>query len=1387
MVNLIEQELKETPTTGNLIEDELKEGGAITPSTQTGSTQVTPPSANLIEQELLAPTEKPQRDLIESTVPLAIDIGGKTPTSDELETSMMDEFFIGEAITFERAKNMAQEQMLALGATFANLTGGFDPDNLADAEALIEQEDKIKASEAELNSFIEQGANSTGGQFARDFGRLFSGSALIGLGLAEVGLGAAAATYVGTAFGDLVAFRGDEKRISNLVSDLADQEDAGLAVRGLSVITDSLKADPNTGDFRAKFNQLLEGFILGEIAGQTFKTAARTAAVTGQATGRLSVNVLRQLGEVGETVVQKTQAAKHSSPGTLTTPKFFQPPPEQAALSSIDTVVTREADDLLRQPFKRGAVGAENEKRIGILTQAMEAKIRKADPEGLLTQPDIDNKLKVFEKTARKKHLPVKSTVEGSNAMREGFQESMSAQTKARSFFTNFFSPSNKIEAERLLGFDASGPLLRRVVKEGGAEGQALVDRFDLIAGSPGYIDNMLGHYRDRVFPLKATQRENNLVTELVMLRNLRGIKLRTPDYNAPIGVSPAMQKQFGKDAGKKLTARQLDDTMDEMRIDIGEETFAKINERSDAFFEVAREGLRHLRNDGVITAEEHVALSRFDFAPTEYLDELGFDEIMIPGRGNKVTTVRSNGIRSLGKGQEAFALQDPQYFMSQILHRSVKTARKNKLNQDLHKLAKAGELSFATTKRPKTNRKDWAEINAMFDGKPKKIWMQKDFAKQWNVDNGGLLLSGNWASKATGTELVKFGATGAGSPDFFMVAFPRDIFYSWFGAMQNNQRMYSSFLPKGLTELGVDLVQTAKDNFSRTGAYQEALEAGSFAHLIADQSRLAQKGLAKQATKADRYAENVEGGLNWLNSHFETWTRLSIRNRHLKLNPDDIVGANAAARRVLDYSKGGKIHKDINQIVPYWNVALQSFRSPVRAFAKDPKSATAASLNMMALFGSAYLSNNYLSDKQWKELPAYKRARSLIFTLPWKTQDRDGNTINMTIEWPLDHVMMPLKATADSLMDHQLGVEREDISFGDITKAAVTAFPVESPVPPLVNAWASLSLGIDPFTGRTIDPRSKEQLLPEDRFKTPLETERPTSLLSRDIAKTVNPTLRNFGLAKEGVSPARLDSAVRAMFGPNIFNDMAGEGYNDFRRATDPVLKADPAEQEKFLRDTNVDNLDDFIGGEMFRLLQEAPFSRKIFGRTNPAYLTDAESVRAMEERSEDFKIKNGMLVRYDVERETNLTQKIKRPKFATVEEYIRSAPALERPKLLKSFERVRQMDNAFDSIKVGVFDSIPQRKAWKLQLIQPVHTRANWLIDNVLLEIARSNDMGTPEKSKEARNSARAAKRILSSVNGFKVSKDTEFGKALHVELLDRGLKLNPQTLLVSEIKHR
>lgn len=345
----------------------------------------------------------------------------------------------------------------------------------------------------------------------------------------------------------------------------------------------------------------------------------------------------------------------------------------------------------------------------------------------------------------------------------------------------------------------------------------------------------------------------------------------------------------------------------------------------------------------------------------------------------------------------------------------------------------------------------------------------------------------------------VRLGATGL-NPGFGLITnFIRD---AWTGTLQTLTNP-GSFVIRMARSAGRD---TAADKLFYAGGGEMATPLG----VDIKPFRKLKREIAAQTTMDEALlkARHPIDSLRDLIAFTETFGRRAefrrVYDETLKKTGDKesawVAAQEAASEVTVNFRRAGIYGRALNQIIPFFNVAIQGPRAGVKAFQRNPTKAfltATASLTVPALALYAL----HRDDEWYQEVPAWEKAIFLHFKV--------GNQVirlPLPFEWGILFATLPVAALDRLRTDDQ---QRFEESYGAMLDSLLP-----DTLPAGVRQAYEWAANVNLLTGRSIESERLERLLPEDRFYA------STSEVYKKIGKML------------GLSPVKLQNTAEGLTG---------------------------------------------------------------------------------------------------------------------------------------------------------------------------------------------------------------------------------------------------------------
>ena len=699
----------------------------------------------------------------------------------------------------------------------------------------------------------------------------------------------------------------------------------------------------------------------------------------------------------------------------------------------------------------------------------------------------------------------------------------------------------NAYRALKRATVDVSANIKRDLLKDFGELGKEAVIHHDLVRGAPKKSQYYISKSVSEIFgDLKPEQRK--LIWKYIQAKRVSEVLDYKPEHKFPAEFSVEKNKFLIESIEKKLP---------------------DVADRAEAYFDIFREKLVEMLDEGLITEEGFKGLSTHDiYEPIQHIIKKidpHTDYII----GGKKITVTSSGLKPFKEGSESIMEYNAELLMGEYITRADAYIMKNRANKAMYSIAEAfpdngivrkakiirltkekigkalkaegvptdkaaeklswKELEKAGKAMKKVRKgkpvfeetpAGYQSITAMIDGKPRKLFMPESMANEWVLSdpivNAQVANIAGWLS---GSKILKPMATGL-NPEFALTNFPRDIAHIW---LTTNE--YSPYIPKAGIQMGADLMATVGDAFLRKGSYFDYINEGGGMQFLTHQGKITSKVGGKLG--------QLQDVLGYLGETSEIWTRIALRRRALKrgASPHE---ATWQARNYLDFNQGGPVIKAIDTGVPYLNAGIQGTRGIFRAFAERPAQTTFKVAQIGTLSTGLYLANKYSNPECWNSISERDKEANFIITTPLKYKDKSGNDKHLFFKVAKDQGQRFFCTLFDGMMAKYLGdpVDGHQIWMG--LQDALPIMPTQN-MPPTFDALLGYVLNKDFWTK-------------EDIWRG-VETKTPKYKRNEYVPGFTHPALIEAG-KYTGLSPTRLGYMLQQYFtSGNIYTSLTGEG----------------------------------------------------------------------------------------------------------------------------------------------------------------------------------------------------------------------------------------------------
>jgi len=587
-----------------------------------------------------------------------------------------------------------------------------------------------------------------------------------------------------------------------------------------------------------------------------------------------------------------------------------------------------------------------------------------------------------------------------------------------------------------------------------------------------------------------------------------------------------------------------------------------KLNDKAKKYFDIQRDQIKQLLDDGIVTKEAADALMSHEYSPRrffQYLDpESSYDF------GGRKITVPDSGIKALDEGSLNLLENNAEALMAQVISRTQARIFRNRANKALWEMADKVKDNgivrpakiVGSTKQGAPVYEDtpggFEKVKVMIDGKVKEMIMPWEMAQEW-VKTDPLINQtlANVIGTISGAKVLRPVATGY-NPGFALTNIPRDVALIWTATKE-----YSAHLPVAAGQMVRDFAAVAPDVMKRKGRVRDYIDEGGAMNFLTYYGRMSGKGhLGESLSQLGRI-------MGWVGETSEIWSRMALRERALR-NGKTPQEATWEARRYLDFNQGGNIAKGLDSAIPYLNAAIQGTRGLLRGAKQSPGRFTWQMAQLGTVSTGLYLANFLTNPECWQQVTDRDKEANFIITTPMYFTDDKGQKKYLYFKVAKDQGQRVVTSFFDALMtrsfEGKYPTKQMMQAIGDLTSVAG--------IPPTLAAAAAYLMNKDTWTN-------------EDVWRGPKVDP------SEEYRKDTHPFWVGAGQAT-GMSPTRLGAAAGKIIPPNNpFVGMVGGAY-----------KMVTGKLPEDLKDKS-----------MTQIMTEIPTVRRVMSTTNP-YTPHQESI---------------------------------------------------------------------------------------------------------------------------------------------------------------------------------
>jgi len=680
---------------------------------------------------------------------------------------------------------------------------------------------------------------------------------------------------------------------------------------------------------------------------------------------------------------------------------------------------------------------------------------------------------------------------------------------------------------------DTSAGVKKQLLEEGGQEGREAVIRRDLIKGMKSKTILMTEEAEPKVWG-DLSKADEKLLDRVIQAK--RTVAIDKHQQQLPEDVRKDIAHPEGLGGGEHQAFLDTLKATDPER-------YTKLSERADTYNGLMNDLLDMRTRAGLLTSESAEQMKAVGFySPRLFIQHL--DPERTYRFGGQTISIPDSGLKRLDEGSIRALENNSRLLYQHAVATTTHRIARNEANQALLNLAESNPENGVIRKAPKgLQEAPHGEeiIHAMVDGKPQKMLMSSDMAKQWvesdPATNQAVTSLFGWLS---GTKALKAMATGY-NPEFALTNPMRDMVLIWLSTHE-----YSKHPQVFLKQIAEDLAATREDAWYRRGAYADAIREGLGMDFLTHQGWIHPdiKGALKEAQHVMGYVGETS----------EIWTRLALRRRALA-NGKPAHEATWIARNYLDFNQGGWAVKTLDNIgFPYVNASAQALRTIGRSVKENPSEMLWKVSYIMAFSMGLAVANRLVNKENWESVQSRDRANNWVLTTPFSYTDEEGNLRHYSVKLAKDQAVRGFTAIADGLVALAFG---DKVNYQQITQGISDSLSVidASRLPPAISALLGYYSNKDFWLNKDISSQFGKV--------------RP----GQEFTERTHPLLREYGKLTDktplALSPDRLAYLMSRFFTyGNVYTDAVGGATRVFmeslgaepqKRYQEDILKSIP------------------------------------------------------------------------------------------------------------------------------------------------------------------------------------------------------------------------------------
>jgi hypothetical protein len=542
-----------------------------------------------------------------------------------------------------------------------------------------------------------------------------------------------------------------------------------------------------------------------------------------------------------------------------------------------------------------------------------------------------------------------------------------------------------------------------------GASADKVRTMMTTVAGARSYADEQFKRKEKGIFGKKSIEQEKTL--------DLHLFNRRVIEIDSNYDKNNQERIKHPEDVNKERALQAIS----ELKQEIGDKAFDKLNKDADKYFEAMNEILGRMYEDGLISEAVYDKLKGDDYIQRVFIDHINDTA---DGRTKTLEDygLKANQIKALSEGSTGLLLLDSRSLLSAAYRSVEQRVFQNNANKALAEfVSKTNNNKLGKEMKPKYKKDGTKEYGAADKGYTKIIHfkngeifatqLKKEYAAEWLDLEKTTTELDNRLRVLMGTALLKQMATGINAT-FAISNIPADYLnIIMFTDTFDNTNVFNAMVKLGLNfttnfaelvalksiGIGRPKFKELSDSFTKYGGGMEFLTT----YGKPDELITRDKGIVKQV--AGKVSNTAVNTLAFTGEQSERAMRFAVFDEvrtqlikqnggKSKLSPEkwDEINYTAAARarETMDFAKGGLLAKKADVVSPYFNAGAQGTRVAAEYVYKNPKKFASKWTQISGAAASLMLYNMMVGDEEdWANLSDKEKNSYFVVFNPFKKE----------------------------------------------------------------------------------------------------------------------------------------------------------------------------------------------------------------------------------------------------------------------------------------------------------------------------------------------------------------------------------------------------------------